>query len=111
MLSSPKQPLKVNILTNTHAGQWDRVLWDGEDVLSDGDHVAGLPVGLHLRAQRRVAVEALHSLDPTEGLGAVDSVSIVRYFIFILLQHPFISIIITFSMRCIYDINIIQMMR
>ena len=94
IISSLKQPLKVNILINTHAGQWDRVLWDGEDVLSDGDHVAGLPVGLHLRTQRGVPVEALHTLDPTEGLGAVDSVSIVRYFILIPLQHPFTSIII-----------------
>ena len=38
--------------------------------------MAGLPVGLHLRAQRRVPVEALHTLHPTQGLGPVDSVSI-----------------------------------
>ena len=48
---------------------------DGEDVLGAADHVARLPVGLRLRALRRVAVEALHPLHQTQGLRPLHCVS------------------------------------
>ena len=86
----------------TVAGQRDRVLRDGEDVECDGHNVARLPVGLHLRAQRRVAVEALHPLDPTQGLSPVDSVSITRYFILIFLRCSFDVIYIHYN-YILYD--------
>ena len=48
---------------------------DGEDVLGAAHHVARLTVRLRLRALRRVAVEALHTLHQTQGLRPLHSVS------------------------------------
>ena len=45
-------------------GERDRLLGDGEDVVSAAHHVARLPVRLDLRPLRRVPVASLHPLDP-----------------------------------------------